>query len=192
MREIAALGREFFARDVVSVARDLIGTRLLVNGVGGIIVETEAYERDDPASHSFNGPTARNAAMFGPAGCAYVYRSYGIHWCVNFVCGTDDTGRAVLIRAIEPTQGLERMASLRGLTTPRLLCSGPGRLTQALGLTIEHNCLPLDQLPFQILGRDRPVPEITVGPRIGISKGVDAPWRFGLAGSRYLSKRFPG
>jgi DNA-3-methyladenine glycosylase len=191
MRDLAPLPREFFARDVVTVARDLIGTRLLVDGVGGIIVETEAYDRDDPASHSFRGPTPRNAAMFGPAGCAYIYRSYGIHWCLNFVCGETETGRAVLIRAIEPTHGLKRMIAARGLAAPRLLCSGPGRLTQALSLTIEHNHRPLDEPPFLILPRERPVPTIVSGPRIGISQAVDRPWRFGLQGSPFLSKRFP-
>ncbi|WP_137388301.1 DNA-3-methyladenine glycosylase [Rhodoligotrophos defluvii] len=188
------LGRGFFARNVVEVARDLIGATLLVDGVGGMIVETEAYDREDPASHSYSGPTARNRVMFGEPGHAYIYRSYGIHWCVNFVCrsGVGDglaTGAAVLIRAIEPTQGIAAMVERRGLSNPLQLCAGPGRVCQALGLSIAHNGLPLDEPPFLLLGADAPQP-IASGPRIGISKGVETPWRFGLRGSRYLSKRF--
>lgn len=177
---------DFFDDDVVAVARRLIGTTLLVDGVGGIIVETEAYDRDDPASHSFSGPTPRNAAMFGPPGLAYVYRSYGIHWCVNAVCRP---GSAVLIRAIAPTHGVERMVERRGGVSERQFCAGPGRLTQALGIDLSHNNAPLYKAPFIIKPGDGE-PQILEGPRIGITRGVETPWRFGLAGSRYLSRPF--
>jgi DNA-3-methyladenine glycosylase len=178
------LSDSFCGRDVRSVARELIGATLLVDGVGGIIVETEAYAADDPASHSFAGPTSRNAVMFGLPAHAYVYRSYGIHWCLNFVC---EPGSAVLIRALEPRRGIERMQERRGLADPRLLCSGPGRLCQALGITIAENGLRLDRPPFAIIP-GHPAPTIVAGPRIGISKAVEQPWRFGLAGSRFLSR----
>ncbi|NDV88594.1 DNA-3-methyladenine glycosylase [Aurantimonas aggregata] len=184
------LSPEFFRRDAVDVARDLLGTRLLVDGVGGVIVETEAYDHEDPASHSFRGPTARNAAMFGPPGRAYVYRSYGIHWCFNIVCGADQTGSAVLIRALEPLAGLAAMQERRRMEDPRLLCAGPGRLTQALAITADHDGLPLDAPPFRL--ERGPTPEaIVAGPRIGITQAADIPWRFGIAGSRFVSRRFP-
>ncbi|MDB5731121.1 MAG: DNA-3-methyladenine glycosylase [Variovorax sp.] len=176
------------------VARCLIGVTLLVDGVGGRIVETEAYDREDPASHSFSGPTERNAAMFGPPGRAYVYRSYGIHWCLNFVCREEGHGAGVLIRALEPTMGLERMRARRGLDAPGLLCAGPGRLGQALGIDASLNGLALDAPPFALLGV--PVGEASVeiriesGPRIGISKAADVPWRFGERGSHFLSRPF--
>jgi DNA-3-methyladenine glycosylase len=178
-----------FLADSASVARRLIGATLLVDGVGGIIVETEAYDRQDPASHSFSGPTARNAAMFGPPAHAYVYRSYGIHWCLNIVCREEGHGAGVLIRAIEPLAGLDRMRERRGLEDLRLLCAGPGRVGQALGITHAHNGLSLDASPFELLpasGR----PRVISGPRIGISKAADQPWRFGLEGSRFLSRPF--
>lgn len=178
-----------FAGDSHEVARALIGAILLVDGVGGRIVETEAYDREDPASHSFSGPTQRNAAMFGPPGRAYVYRSYGIHWCLNFVCREAGHGAGVLIRAIEPLLGIELMCERRGLHEPRLLCSGPGRVGQALGITHDFNGARLDRPPFQVLAATD-APEIVCGPRIGISKATDVPWRFGLAGSRYLSRAF--
>ena len=171
------------------VARQLIGATLLVDGVGGRIVETEAYDREDPASHSFSGPTQRNAAMFGPPAHAYVYRSYGIHWCLNLVCREEGHGAGVLIRAIEPLTGLDRMRERRGLDDVRLLCAGPGRLGQALGITHSHNGLPIAAPHFVLVPATGPV-EVLTGPRIGISKAMDQPWRFGLAGSRFLSKPF--
>jgi len=186
---LAVLSAGFFDRPVATVARDLVGCRLLVGGVGGVIVETEAYDRDDPASHSINGETARNAAMFGPPGHAYVYRSYGIHWCLNFVCGPAGHGAAALIRALEPTDGLAAMAERRGLADLRLLAAGPGRLCQALAVTRAHDGLALDAPPFRIEAAATPPPTVA-GPRIGISRAVDLPWRFGLAGSRFLSRGF--
>jgi len=183
------LSKAFFRRSVHEVAPDLIGATLLCNGAGGGIVELEAYHHTDPAAHSFGGMTERNAVMFGPPGFVYVYRSYGIHWCLNFVCEPAGSASAVLIRAIEPTAGLAVMRRRRGLTDERLLCSGPGRLCQALGITHAHNGLALDTPPFELFARDAPV-EIVTGPRIGITKAVDKPWRYGLKGSRFLSKPF--
>ena len=171
------------------VARLLIGVTLLVDGVGGRIVETEAYDREDPASHAFSGPTARNASMFGPPAHAYVYRSYGIHWCLNFVCREAGHGAGVLIRAIEPLVGLDVMRARRGLEAVTLLGSGPGRLCQALAITRGHNALSLAAPPFELLAREGDV-DIVAGPRIGISKAMDVPWRFGLRGSPHLSKPF--
>jgi DNA-3-methyladenine glycosylase len=179
-----------FAGDAPVVARALIGAVLLVDGVGGRIVETEAYDREDPASHSHSGPTARNRSMFGPPGRAYVYRSYGIHWCLNFVCREDGHGAGVLIRAIEPLQGIDVMCERRGMQDVRLLCSGPGRVGQALGIVHEMNGHRLDQAPFEVLASSGDH-EVVVGPRIGISKAADVPWRFGLAGSPFVSRRFP-
>lgn len=182
--------RDFFARSVHKVAPDLIGATLLLNGVGGRIVEVEAYHHTDPAAHSFNGKTERNAVMFGPPGVAYVYRSYGIHWCVNVVCEPEGSASAVLIRALEPTEGLRTMKRRRGLKEERLLCSGPGRLCEALGITHAHNGLPLDKPPLVLLPREDE-PEIVAGVRIGITKAADLPWRYGLKGSKFLSKPFP-
>ena len=176
--------------DVVAAARALVGATLTLDDVGGRIVETEAYDREDPASHSFSGQTPRNAAMFGPPGRAYVYRSYGIHWCFNIVCGREGHGAAVLIRAIEPTHGVAAMQARRGLEDDRLLCSGPGRLCQALAVTRAHDGLDLARAPFWLEESPAPV-DLVAGPRIGISRGVESPWRFGLAGSRYLSRAFP-
>jgi DNA-3-methyladenine glycosylase len=182
-----ALPAEFFARSVHDVAPELIGATLLVDGVGGRIVEAEAYDQEDPASHGYRGRTPRNAAMFGPPGHAYVYRSYGIHWCLNLVCEGEGVPNAVLLRAVEPTHGLETMRERRGLDDPRLLCSGPGRLCQALGVTREHDGLPLDRPPFELLERDREV-EVVAGPRIGLTRAAELPWRYAEAGSRFLSR----
>ena len=179
------LGRDFFARSVHDVAPDLLGVMLLVDGVGGPIVEVEAYDHEDPASHSFGRRTARNATMFGSSGHAYVYRSYGIHWCVNFVC---EPRSAVLIRALEPARGLDEMRARRGLDDPRLLCAGPGRLCQALGIDRRHDGLPLDEPPFELLPREAE-PEIVRGPRVGITRAQEQPWRFAVAVSPFVSRR---
>lgn len=183
------LTRKFFDRSVHEVAPELIGATLMVNGAGGMIVEVEAYHHTDPAAHSYRGLTARNAVMFGPAGHAYVYRSYGIHWCLNFVCEAEGSASAVLIRALEPTEGLPAMRRRRGLPDERALCSGPGKLCEALGITIKHNGLPLDRAPFELRARTGE-PEVVKGPRIGITKAVEHLWRYGLKGSRFLSKGF--
>jgi DNA-3-methyladenine glycosylase len=183
------LTREYFARSVHQVAPELIGAALLVDGVGGTIVEVEAYDQDDPASHGFRGRTARTTSMFGPPGHAYVYRSYGIHWCLNLVCAEEGRAEAALVRAIEPTTGLEAMRDRRGLEANRELCSGPGKLCQALGITRALDGLALDESPFELLARHSE-PQLTVGTRIGITRAVDKPWRYGLAGSPFLSRRF--
>jgi DNA-3-methyladenine glycosylase len=183
------LTRDFFARSVHEVAPELIGSTLLLDGVGGTIVEVEAYDQDDPASHGFRGRTARTASMFGPPGHAYVYRSYGIHWCLNLVCAEAGRAEAALIRALEPTRGLEAMRERRGLDAVRALCSGPGKLCQALGITRVHDGLSLDEPPFELHARDFE-PELAVGPRIGITRAVEHPWRYGLARSPFLSRRF--
>lgn len=182
--------RDLLSRSVEEAARGLIGWTFLVDGVGGVVVETEAYAPDDPASHSFGGRTARNDVMFGPAGRLYVYRSYGVHWCANVVCAEEGVGAAVLLRAVEPLQGLEAMRERRGTTDERLLCSGPGRLAQALGLTGEHGGRPLDRPPFELGAPEEP-PHVVSGPRVGISKGVDRPWRYALRGSPYVSRPRP-
>ncbi len=184
-----SLTRGFFARSVHEVAPELIGATLLVDGVGGRIVEVEAYDQDDPASHGFGGRTPRTAAMFGPGGRAYVYRSYGIHWCLNLVCAEEGRAEAALVRALEPTAGLEAMRERRGFEAPRALCSGPGKLCEALGITHDLDGRPLDEPPFQLLARDSE-PKLAVGTRIGITKAVERPWRYGLAGSSFVSRRF--
>lgn len=183
-----------FDRPAHEVARALVGATLLVDGVGGVIVETEAYDQLDPASHTFRGPTPRNASMFGPSGHAYVYRSHGLHWCLNTVCMPKGHGAGVLLRALEPTHGIARMRERRGLPADgdlRALCSGPGKLCAALGVTRDrHDGRRLDAPPFEL----RPAataPTVAVGVRIGLSKAVEQPWRFVLAGSRFLSRPLP-
>jgi DNA-3-methyladenine glycosylase len=183
------LSRSFFDRSVHEVAPELIGATFLFNGTGGVIVEVEAYHHSDPAAHSFNGKTERNAVMFGPPGYSYVYRSYGIHWCVNFVCEAAGSASAILIRALQPTHGIVAMKRRRGLDDERLLCAGPGRLCQALGITHAHNGMRLDHPPFELRARSE-TPEITTGTRIGITKAAELPWRYGLKDSRLLSKPF--
>jgi len=182
-----ALGRDFFDRPVLEVAPALIGATLLFAGAGGPIVEVEAYDETDPASHSFRGPTPRNAVMFGPPGHAYVYKIYGIHYCLNFVCRP---GSAVLIRALRPEAGLAAMHARRGGLPEKLLCSGPGRLAQALGIDLMQNGLPLDRAPFAVLAAEA-APAVATGTRIGITRGVETPWRFVLAGSPFLSRPLP-
>jgi DNA-3-methyladenine glycosylase len=183
------LKRAFFGRPVLEVAPDLIGVTLLVNGVGGIIVEVEAYHHTEPAAHSYRGPTPRNSVMFGPPGFVYVYRSYGIHWCVNFVCEKAGSASAVLIRALQPTHGIAAMRRRRGLHDEKSLCSGPGKLTEALGITHQHNGLALDAPPFALHARVGKT-DIVTGIRIGLTKAVELPWRYGLRGSKFLSKPF--
>jgi DNA-3-methyladenine glycosylase len=183
------LTRAFFRRSVLEVAPDLIGATLLFNGVGGRLVEVEAYHHTDPAAHSYRGQTARNAVMFGPPGYTYVYRSYGIHWCLNLVCEPKGSASAVLIRALEPTDGLPLMRRRRGLSDVRLLCAGPGRVCEALGITAAHNGSALDQPPFALFARTGEA-EVIAGPRIGITKAAEKPWRYGLKGSAFLSKPF--
>ena len=189
MRSPPRLRRSFFDRSVHEVAPELIGATLTVGGAGGIIVEVEAYHHTDPAAHSYIGETERNRVMFGPPGFAYVYRSYGIHWCLNFVCEAKGSASAVLIRALEPTQGLAAMRRRRGVADVRGLCSGPGKVGEALAVSRAQNGFALDRPPFEVRARTG-VPEIVTGPRIGISKAVDHPWRYGLKGSAFLSKPF--
>jgi DNA-3-methyladenine glycosylase len=175
---------------VRDVARELVGATLLVDGVGGVVVEAEAYAPEDPASHSFRGRTVRNAAMFGLPGHAYVYRSYGIHHCLNLVAGEEGHGAAVLVRALEPTRGLESMRARRGMRDARLLCAGPGRLCEALGVTLGHDGLPLDRPPFELLAATE-VLDVVATTRIGITRAADVPWRYALRGSRFLSRAVP-
>jgi DNA-3-methyladenine glycosylase len=184
---MSLLPRDFFDRPVHEVAPELIGATLLVDGVGGTIVELEAYDPDDPASHGYRGPTPRNAAMFGPPGHAYVYRSYGIHWCLNLVCARTGRAEAVLLRALEPTHGLETMRERRKLDDVRKLCSGPGKLCQSLGVTGRLDGLPLDVPPFALHERTW-VPEIATGPRVGITKAAELSWRYAVQGSPFLSR----
>lgn len=182
-----------FNADAQLVARWLIGVTLLINGVGGRIVETEAYDQSDPAAHTYTGPSARNAAMFGPPAHVYVYRSYGLHWCMNLVCREAGHGAGVLLRALEPTHGIEAMQQRRGLRNPRLLCAGPGRLAQALAVDHSWNGRPVQPPTIELLHpvhEPARVVEVLAGPRIGISKAAETPWRFGEQGSRYLSKPF--
>ena len=181
------IGKDFFARSVHEVAPDLIGVTLLVGGIGGRIVEVEAYDHEDPASHGYRGKTARNESMLGPPGYAYVYRSYGIHWCLNLVCGAEGVPEAALIRALEPTKGLAKQRARRGVEDLHALCSGPGKLCQALAITKDHDGLPLNRPPFLLEPRAT-VPEIVTGPRIGITQATELSWRYGEAGSRFLSR----
>jgi DNA-3-methyladenine glycosylase len=183
------LTQSFFDRSVLEIAPELIGATLLVGGIGGVIVEVEAYHHTDPAAHSYRGRTPRNAVMFGPAGFAYVYRSYGIHWCLNFVCEGEGSASAVLLRALQPVEGLATMRRRRGLADVRLLCSGPGRLCEALAVTDRHNGRRLDRPPFALFARAGAV-EVVIGPRIGLTKAVEVPWRYGLAESPFLSRPF--
>jgi DNA-3-methyladenine glycosylase len=183
------LRKSFFDRSVHEVAPELIGATVLFRGIGGIIVEVEAYHHTEPAAHSYGGETQRNAVMFGPPGYAYVYRSYGIHWCINFVCERAGSASAVLIRALEPAVGLAAMHRRRRTADVRLLCSGPGRLTEALGITHAQNGCALDAPPFALRAREREC-DVVAGPRIGITKAVELPWRYGLKGSRFLSRPF--
>jgi DNA-3-methyladenine glycosylase len=184
---VRAISRSFFDRDVDDVARALIGATLSVNGVGGLIVETESYDVADPASHSYGGRrTARNQAMFGAPGAAYVYRSYGIHWCFNIVCRP---GHAVLIRALEPTEGIPRMQGRRHMKDIHLLCAGPGRLCEALAITGTLNGASTLKAPFHLSPR-ADAPQVCVGPRIGITKAAAALRRFGVENCRYVSRPF--
>jgi DNA-3-methyladenine glycosylase len=189
MPKPSRLRKSFFDRSVHEVAHELIGASLLFRGTGGIIVEVEAYHHTDPAAHSFNGQTPRNAVMFGPPGYVYVYRSYGIHWCINFVCEEKGSASAVLLRAIEPTEGIAAMQRRRRANDIRMLCSGPGKLTEAMGITHAQNGAAVDEAPFELRARTSE-PEIAVGVRIGITKAAELPWRYGLKSSRYLSKPF--
>jgi DNA-3-methyladenine glycosylase len=184
------LRRSFFARSVHEVAPDLIGVTLLVDGVGGRIVEVEAYDQEDPASHGYRGPTPRTASMFGPPGYAYVYRSYGIHWCLNLVCAGEGVAEAALIRALEPTAGIEEQRRRRGVQDVRSLCSGPGKLCQALGITREHDGLPLDRAPFRLQER-REAPKNVTAPRIGITRATELSWRYLEADNVYVSRGRP-
>jgi DNA-3-methyladenine glycosylase len=186
MMRMDSFSPEFFARHACDVAVDLIGVGFFVDRVGGTIVEAEAYLRDDPASHSYRGETSSNMAMFLRSGISYVYRSYGLHWCFNVVC---DPGSAVLVRALEPTNGISAMQSRRGNVPINSLCAGPGNLTKALGITRAHNFLPIGHPPFRLDARVGKV-EVVSGPRIGLSKAIDKPFRFGLAHSSFVSRRF--
>jgi len=191
---VTALPAAFYDRDVVQVAQDLVGCVLEHEGGKGIVVETEAYHHSEPACHAYVGLTARTSTLFGPPGTAYVYRSYGIHALLNAVCEGYDVGAAVLIRALEPVAGLEAMRARRGLERVEDLCSGPGKLTQALGIGLERNATSLEDGPVRLLGREAggwPAPALVAGPRIGISKAVELPWRFCAAGSRSVSRPWP-
>ena len=182
-----SLAREFFSRSAHELGPELLGATLLVNGVGGVLVELEIYDQSDPASHSYRGPTERNASMFGPPGHAYVYRSYGVHWCLNIVCSPPGEASALLIRALEPTHGVELMIKRRGVSDASKLCSGPGKLCQALAVAGEHDGLALDAFPFQVVARERE-PEIVRCERVGITRARERLWRLCVAGSPYLSR----
>jgi DNA-3-methyladenine glycosylase len=187
------VNREFFDRSVHEVARDLIGCELAVGETAGVIVETEAYEEADPACHAYIGRTARNEVLFGPPGIAYVYLSYGIHSLLNAVCEPEGSAAAVLIRALEPTEGIELMRSRRGREPIEDLCSGPGKLTEALGVGLELNGVPLDEPPFAISPPEGAWarPDVVTGPRIGITKAAELPWRYSVRGNRCVSRPWP-
>jgi DNA-3-methyladenine glycosylase len=185
------LGADFFDRSVHEVARDLIGCTLLYGGCGGTIVETESYEADDPACHAYVGLTERTKVLFGPPGYAYVYLSYGIHSLLNAVAEPEGEAAAVLIRALEPTHGLEQMRARRGAKPDHELCSGPGKLTEALGIGLDDNERDLSRAPFRIAPPEGAPPEIVTGPRVGITKAVERPWRFCAAGNRNVSRPRP-
>lgn len=188
---MTALGRDFYERPVEEVGRDLIGCELLVGGVGGLIVEAEAYHQTEPACHAYAGLTARTETLFGRPGNAYVYLSYGVHNLVNAVCEPEGVGAAVLIRALEPRWGMDVMARRRGLDDPRLLCAGPGRLSQALGIGLEMNGMSLARAPFELRGASGDAPRVVAAPRIGITRATDLPWRYCASDSRYLSRAIP-
>jgi DNA-3-methyladenine glycosylase len=190
-RAAPPLGAAFFARSVHVVAPELVGCVLLVDGVGGPIVECEAYDRLDPASHSFGGRSRRNASMFAGSGRAYVYRSYGVHWLLNLVCGAGpDDAEAVLIRAIEPTRGVELMQARRGTEDLRRLCAGPGRLAQALAIGPDLDGAPIGS-PRLTVSAGRAAGAVVQGPRVGLTKGVERPWRYALEGSPFVSRPWP-
>jgi DNA-3-methyladenine glycosylase len=190
---LSALAESFFERSVHEVARDLIGCELCFRGVGGVVAETESYERDDPACHAYAGLTPRTSTLFGPPGRAYVYLSYGVHSLLNAVAEPEGSAAAVLIRALEPRRGIERMSRRRGRQRPRELCSGPGKLTEALGIGLRDNGASLGASPFELRPRSAEweTVEIVTGPRIGISRATERPWRFCAAGSRFLSRPLP-
>jgi DNA-3-methyladenine glycosylase len=187
---VISLGEEFFARSVHDVARDLIGCELRFGGAGGVIVETESYEREDPACHAYVGLTPRTETLFGPPGRAYVYLSYGIHSLLNAVAEPEGSAAAVLIRALEPRYGIEEMRRRRRRAEPRELCSGPGKLTEALGIGLQSNGAPLTEAPFELRERSAQWRQVRIatGPRIGITRAADYPWRFCAAGNEYLSR----
>jgi DNA-3-methyladenine glycosylase len=189
----ATLGPQFFDRSVHEVAPDLIGCTLLHGDCGGVIVETESYERDDPACHAYVGRTARNEVLFGPPGCAYVYLSYGIHSLLNAVAEPDGQAAAVLIRALEPAAGIEQMRRRRGQRRDEELCSGPGKLTEAVGVGLGDNGASLTTPPFALLPREGAWKgvEVAAGPRVGISKATENPWRFFAVGNRFVSRPHP-
>lgn len=189
MASAATLDRAFFDRPPRQVAAGLIGCTLLHGGVGGVIVETEAYEREDPACHAFGGPTDRNAPLFGPPGRAYVYLCYGIHSMFNLVTEPEGTAAAVLVRALEPTSGLDAMRARRGVSGELELCSGPGKICQALAIELSQSGADALADPFTLLAPDRGASgEVVAGPRVGLTKAADYPWRYCLAGSPYLSR----
>jgi DNA-3-methyladenine glycosylase len=187
------VNRQFFDRSVHEVARDLIGGRLAIGPTAGIIVETEAYEASDPACHAYVGRTARNEVLFGPPGHAYVYLSYGIHSLLNFVTEPEGTASAVLVRALEPTEGIDLMRERRGQERIETLCSGPGKLAEALGIDLSLNGADLFQTPFELSepAGEWSTVDVVTGPRIGITKAADLPWRYSVSGSRFVSRPWP-